>query len=173
MNIPNILTVFRFILIPVFAHYLYVQKYQTAVIVFLIAGLTDVLDGHIARKFNLITSWGKFADPLADKLMQVTAVALLTMQKKIPWFILAIVIVKESLMGIGGYIIYKTKKFVVSANWYGKMATVIFYFAIALIIIFDFSALINNILIGIAVISTLFALFMYSQSFVKLKNTNF
>ncbi|HOA55264.1 MAG TPA: CDP-alcohol phosphatidyltransferase family protein, partial [Clostridiales bacterium] len=66
MNIPNILTILRFLLIPVFAYFLSSRNYLVAVLLFLAGGLTDVLDGYVARKYNLITSWGKIADPLAD-----------------------------------------------------------------------------------------------------------
>jgi cardiolipin synthase len=95
-----------------------------------LGGITDVLDGYIARKFNLITSFGKLADPLADKMMQITALVLLTMQQKIPAVILIIVIAKEAFMGAGSILLYKKENFVVSANWYGKLATVIFFVAI-------------------------------------------
>ncbi|MGI6778318.1 MAG: CDP-alcohol phosphatidyltransferase family protein [Acetivibrionales bacterium] len=168
MNLPNILTGIRFILIPIFGYYLYREQYTTAVVLFLLGGITDVLDGYIARKYNLITSWGKLADPLADKLMQITALILLTIQHKIPVLILVIITTKELLMGLGSILIYRNKKYVVSANWYGKMATVIFYFAVAAIIIFDLNSLYNNIFIGIAVLCTLFAFFMYLLSYIRI-----
>jgi cardiolipin synthase len=168
LNLPNILTGIRFILIPIFGYYLYREQYTTAVVLFLLGGITDVLDGYIARKYNLITSWGKLADPLADKLMQITALILLTIQHKIPVLILVIITTKELLMGLGSILIYRNKKYVVSANWYGKMATVIFYFAVAAIIIFDLNSLYNNIFIGIAVLCTLFAFFMYLLSYIRI-----
>lgn len=170
VNIPNVLTILRFVIIPIFGYYLYNKLYYVSAVLFLLAGVTDVLDGYIARKYNLVTSWGKLADPLADKLMQVTALALLSIQRKIPPIVLAIIIIKELLMGLGGLIIYKYKGLVVQANWYGKMATVVFYIAILMIIAFDLQKSYNNIAIGIAVISALFALFMYSQAFIKMKN---
>jgi cardiolipin synthase len=143
-----------------------INNYLAAVILFLIGGLTDVLDGYIARKYNLITSFGKLADPLADKLMQITALVLLVIQQKLPLFVLMIVAVKELLMGIGSLSLLRKDKVVVSANWYGKLATVVFYFAI-LMLIFDFSY--GWILILIAVIATLYAFFMYAKSYVNIK----
>lgn len=166
MNIPNILTIMRFLLIPFFAYFLYAQQYCVSIFLFLLGGLTDILDGYIARKFDLITSWGKLADPLADKLMQITALTLLTMQNKIPLFVLLIVIVKETFMGIGGVLLYKQKNYVVSANWYGKLATVVFYFAIVMSL---FKVPYNDILIFIAVIMTLFAFFMYLNNYIKIR----
>ena len=168
MNIPNILTAIRLAIIPLFAYCLFTRQYNAAVLMFILSGITDVLDGYIARKFDMVTSWGKFADPLADKLTQITALVILTIQQKIPALILVIVALKEFLMLLGGLLIYRNKKYVVSSSWYGKMATVIFYFAVAAIIVFDISSLYNNIFIGIALISTIFAFFMYLRTYIKL-----
>lgn len=169
MNIPNILTVMRLVIIPFFGIYLYHERYYLAVILFLLGGLTDILDGYIARKFNMVTSWGKLADPMADKLMQITALVLLTIQQKIPTIILVIVMLKETLMGIGSLLLYKQENFVVSANWYGKLATVIFYFAIVAIIFFDLQEPLSGVFAGIAVLATLFAFYMYSLSYWRIK----
>ena len=125
MNIPNILTAIRFILIPFLGYYLFDKQYSVAVLLFLLGGITDVLDGVIARKFNMITSWGKLADPLADKLMQLTALSILTIQKIIPLPVLIIVVAKEAFMVAGSILLYKKIKLVVQANWYGKLATVV------------------------------------------------
>lgn len=168
MNIPNILTAARFVLIPVFAYYLLEKQYVVAAVLFLLGGLTDVMDGHIARKYNLITSFGKLADPLADKLMQITALVILTVQGMIPVLILAIVAVKEAFMATGSILLYKQDNYVVSANWYGKLATVVFYFAIIMII---FNAPYSTVFISIAVLSTLFAFFMYVRAFQHIKSS--
>lgn len=170
MNIPNILTMIRFLLIPVFGYYLCTGHYYIAVTIFLIAGLTDILDGRIARKYNLITSWGKLADPLADKLMLITALVLLTVKNMLPPVILVIVAMKEIFMGIGSIVLYKQDNYVVSANWYGKMATVVFYFAIVMIL-FKTPAPYSIVFISIAVLSTLFAFFMYIRQFRQIKNS--
>jgi len=147
---------------------LFNEFYTAAAILYSFGGLTDILDGYIARKFNMITSWGKLADPVADKLMQITAIMLLTIQKKLPIIVLIIVAAKEAFMGLGSFVIYKKKNIVVSANWYGKMATVIFYFAIIMII---FDVRYSEIFVGLAVFSTLFAFFMYSMSYAKIKKS--
>ncbi|HHV30039.1 CDP-alcohol phosphatidyltransferase family protein [Acetivibrio mesophilus] len=175
MNIPNILTAIRFVFVPFFAYYLYNEQYTVAVVLFLLAGITDVLDGLIARKFNMITSWGKLADPLADKMMQLTALTILTMQEIIPLPVLIIVVAKESFMVVGSILIYKKVNFVVQADWYGKFATVVFFLAIVLTIAIRSGRFINpytdvvvNIAVIIAVVSTLFAFFMYTIQFRKL-----
>ena len=177
MNIPNILTILRFLLIPAFAYFLSVRNYVVAVLLFLAGGLTDVLDGYIARKFNLITSWGKIADPMADKLMQITAVVILSaVLRIIPIELVLVILAKEILMGLGALALYRQKKYVVSANWYGKMTTVIFYLAIVMLI-FDepfgrwtlLGVAVNQLVFILAVIATLFAFFMYFRSYLRIK----
>ncbi len=172
MNLPNFLTGIRFLMIPIFGYYLYVRNYKVASILFIFAGLTDVLDGFIARKYNLITSWGKLADPLADKLIQLTALIFLTINNLIPSIFLIIVLVKESMMIIGSALLYKKDNVVVYANWYGKLATVVFYLAIFMTIIFNalnINTLYINILITIAVLLTLYAFIMYVIQYRKIK----
>lgn len=166
VNIPNILTVIRFFLVPVFGYSMYTQHYVAAAIIFTVAGLTDILDGYIARKYNLITSWGKVADPLADKLMQLTALLMLTLINKIPSIVIIIVLAKELFMVAGGILLYKKENFVVSANWYGKAATVIFYFAIIMLI---FNISYAKEVVFFAVIFTLFAFLMYSLDFRRVR----
>jgi len=180
VNIPNFLTVIRFVLIPIFAYLLCTEHYAAAVIVFLSGGLTDILDGYIARKYNLITSWGKIADPMADKLMQLTALFILSIVKKIiPFELLAIIIAKEIFMGIGALVLYKQNNYVVSANWYGKMTTVVFYMAI-IMLIFDtpfskwkvFGLAFNRFFFLIAVAAALFAFSMYVRSYLQIKRSD-
>lgn len=127
MVIPNILTTVRLLLIPFFTYYVLVaENFTVAAIIFILSGVTDIVDGIIARKFNMVTNFGKVYDPFVDKLMQITAVVCLALSGIIPFVILAIVIFKEVSMIIIGGILY-LKKIVVYSHWYGKAATVIFY----------------------------------------------
>ena len=175
MNIPNILTAIRLVLVPIFGYYLLHEQYYIATVLFFIGGVTDILDGGIARKFNMITSWGKLADPLADKLMQLTALTILTVQGLIPLPVLIIVVAKEAFMVAGSIFLYKRVKFVVQASWYGKFATVVFFIAIVMTIALNSQKLIGaytdalvNIFVLLAVFSTLFAFFMYTLEFRKI-----
>lgn len=161
MNVPNLLTTLRFLIIPVFGFYLFREHYITAVLLFLFSGITDVLDGYIARKYDMVTSWGKLADPIADKLVQITALVLLVVNNKMPGIVLVIIGAKEMLMLVGSITLYKKDNFIVSANWYGKMATVVFYIAVGFLILFRCNGYYANILISIMVGSTIFALIMY------------
>ena len=177
MNIPNILTIIRFLIIPVFAYFLCAREFITAAALFVAAGVTDVLDGYIARKFNLVSSWGKIADPVADKLMQLTALLILSVVMNIiPIEFLIIILLKEILMGVGALILYKQDNYVVSANWYGKLTTVVFYLAI-IMMMFDepFSAFTiwgipsNKFVFMLAIIAALFAFLMYVKSYFGIK----
>ena len=125
--IPNLLTTARLILVPIFAYLvLGAENLAAAAVVFVLSGVTDVVDGYIARHYNMITNFGKVYDPFVDKLMQITAIVCLALAQIIPFWIIAIVICKEAAMIIIGGILY-LKKIVVHSNWYGKAATVIFY----------------------------------------------
>lgn len=112
------------------------DKLYIAVIIFVVAGITDVVDGILARKNNWITEAGKILDPLADKLMQCTALICVVVRGLVPWWILVPIILKEVTMGAGSILFYKMfNKIGVSKN-YGKAYTVLFYVVIAAIIVF-------------------------------------
>lgn len=128
-HIPNILTVIRFLLIPFIIFFALKNNYIMAIVFFTISGITDIADGYIARKFNLITDFGKLIDPLADKATQIAMLTTLVFKNIISFWILAIVLIKEILMISGASFLYG-KELVVSSRWYGKLATVLFYSAI-------------------------------------------
>jgi cardiolipin synthase (CMP-forming) len=177
LNIPNFLTALRILIVPIFGYFLMKEQYLTAILLFLVGGLTDILDGYIARKYDMITSIGKLADPLADKLMQITALIVLVFQSNplIPVSVLIIVVAKEAFMVTGSMLLYKRGKNIVSANWYGKLATVILYSAIFMTIIVKMEKFNNkytntliDVFVIIAVIAALFAFFMYSMTFKQI-----
>ena len=168
-HIPNILTIMRFIFIPIILNFIFQGNYILGIIVFTISGLTDVLDGFIARKFNFVSYFGKLMDPLADKLTQIATLTSLVIVNIIPLWILIIVLLKEFIMIVGASFLYG-KDVVVYSKWYGKLATVLFYLAIV------FSLVIKQFnLVGIweqltlatyclALIATVFALIMYVKA---------
>ncbi len=162
MNVPNILTGIRFMLIGVFIFVFFHQGIPNRLIwafgIFLIAGLTDLLDGFIARRYNMVTKWGKLMDPLADKLLLVTVLTCLSIVGTIPYYVIIIVAFKELMMVFGAAFLYRNRKTVVQANFYGKAATVLFYLAItAVIFVLPYSM----ILLAMAVVSTLLAFVQY------------
>lgn len=171
-HIPNILTIIRFLLIPFILYCIFTEKFIEAFVFFTISGITDVADGFIARKFNLVSNFGKLMDPLADKLTQIATLFSLVIVKIIPIWILIIVLIKEFIMIVGASFLYG-KDVVVYSKWYGKLATVLFYIAIVLSLIFKqfniegFWKNLDLICYSIALIATIFALIMYVKSLYK------
>lgn len=178
-HVPNILTIIRFFLIPVIISYLLKGDYILSFVFLTISGLTDVLDGFIARKFNFITNFGKLIDPLADKATQISVLSVLAIQNVIPLWILIIVVLKEFAMIAGASFLYG-KEFVVSSKWYGKLSTVLFYVAIvSSFFIRQFNTTLLNhpeynmgtlpafdqYLYYLALIATIFSLVMYFKAF--------
>ena len=125
-TIPNILSFFRLCLIPIII-WLYLGKkdYTMAGLLVIFSGFTDIVDGFIARKFNMISDVGKVLDPFADKLTQFVVVILLATRFPLMWTTVAISAVKETFNTISGYLIIKKCNVVLGAEWYGKLATVV------------------------------------------------
>ena len=124
-TIPNVLTMIRIILIPVFVVLFARDQKKAALAVFIAASLTDMLDGYLARKLNQITDFGKLFDPLADKLMVLTALVCQTVAGPFPPVAVIIVAAKELVMVLGG-VFMLSKNVVVYSNYVGKAAQVFF-----------------------------------------------
>jgi CDP-diacylglycerol--glycerol-3-phosphate 3-phosphatidyltransferase len=125
MNLPNKLTLLRILLIPVFMVVLYwgfPGATYVALVIFIIASITDLLDGKIARKYNLVTDFGKFADPLADKMLVTAAMLWFVEQGRMPAWMLLIVICREFAVS-GLRMIASDKGRVIAAGWSGKVKT--------------------------------------------------
>ena len=171
-HVPNALTIIRFLLIPVIVISIFNGDYIIAFIFFTVSGITDIADGFIARKFNLISNFGKLMDPLADKLTQIATIASLTLKDIIPIWILAIVLLKELIMIAGASFLYG-KDVVVYSKWYGKLATVLFYVAIVFSLLinqFELPSIWSNLdlwLFYLALFATVFSLVMYIKDVYK------
>lgn len=168
-HIPNILTISRFVIIPFIFGAILKRDYVAAFIFLTLSGITDVLDGFIARKFNYITNFGKLIDPLADKATQIFTLIALSYIKIVPYWILIAVFIKEAIMISGASFLYG-KKLVVSSRWYGKLSTVVFYIAIVtsfIVYYFETAIRFDIYLYYFALILTLFALIMYFREFYK------
>lgn len=126
-HVPNILTIIRFLLIPFIVICIFTGNFILALLIFTISGITDVADGFIARKFNLISNFGKLMDPLADKLTQIATLASLVITHIIPIWILIIVLLKEFIMICGASFLYG-KDVVVYSKWYRKTCNCSFLF---------------------------------------------
>lgn len=177
-QIPNILTIVRFLLIPLIIIFAFQKEYVLTIFIIILSGLTDILDGFIARRFHLVSNFGKLMDPLADKATQITLLAVLAVQDLISFWILLIVLVKEIIMIAGASFLYG-KELVVSSKWYGKISTALFYLAIvcSLFIIYwntfiiKHSEKLNRLpsfdrgIYLLAISFTIFSLFMYLKTF--------
>ncbi len=139
MNIPNLITIFRLFLIPVFLMVFHSNIENNILyggLIFILAGISDVLDGFIARRYNLTTKLGTFLDPFADKLMSFAVLISFTMKGLVPLWILVPIIIKEILMITAGLLMYFSKdKRVIPSNRYGKLATLSLYASITTIVL--------------------------------------
>lgn len=168
MNLPNKLTIFRVILIPVFIIALMsgiipepVNRY-VGVVIFCVASFTDYLDGHIARKYNLVTNFGKFMDPLADKLLVCSAmICMISTGQLEAWFVI-IIIAREFIIS-GFRLVAADSGIVIAASYWGKFKTVSQMFMVIVLImdlggVFD---VIGTILIWASLILTIVSLVDY------------
>ena len=169
-HVPNILTFFRLCLVPVFPIAFFSDHPQgqlIAMVIFIVAGITDFLDGYLARKYNIISKLGMVMDPLADKLMMLVALFTLWWNGTVPLALVLILIFKESFaISVGAYLYFRKGKFVIPSNYFGKVATGILFVAIPMRILFPDNML-GLFLIGVAITITLVALFSYSQYYRK------
>ncbi len=165
MNLPNKLTMFRVILIPFFVVFLLVDITPVdkwiALAVFIIASLTDMLDGKIARKYNLVTNFGKFMDPLADKLLVCSALVCLVAVDRIPAWMVIVIIAREFIIS-GFRLVASDNGKVIAASYWGKFKTT-FQIIMICLMIADLAALqlLTTIVTWVAVILTVVSLVDY------------
>ena len=174
LTIPNILSFLRICLIPLFIWlYFYHKESGLAAVTFIISGATDIIDGFIARRFNMVSDFGKFFDPIADKLTQITVMGCLIFDYPLLGIMLGALAVKEMLAAILNMITLKKTGFVVAAVWHGKLTTVIVYATIFIHIVWPLVTssqtpdLISKIFIFISLVIMLFSAVLYTKSDVK------
>jgi len=159
-TIPNLLSLFRLLLIPVYvAIYLNAEDasdYMLAAGILTVSCLTDLIDGKIARHFNMITSLGKILDPVADKATQFTLILCLTMRYKVLQYVMGLFILKESFQLIAGGLCLRKKKMLKGALISGKICTTVLF--ISLILMVMLPELSNQVVNTIAIIDTVFLL---------------
>lgn len=168
MNLPNKLTIFRVILIPFFVIFLLLdpsnQTYRyIADAIFIIASLTDMLDGKIARKYNLVTNFGKFMDPLADKLLVSAAMICLIATGQLAAWIVIVIISREFIIS-GFRLIASDNGIVIAASYWGKFKTVFQMLMIIVLIAniqMPFFTVLGTILIYVALVLTIVSLIDY------------
>lgn len=165
MNLPNRLTIFRVILIPFFVVFMLadVTAYDKwiALAVFIAASLTDLLDGHIARKYDLVTNFGKFMDPLADKLLVCSALICLVALARIPAWIVIVIIAREFIIS-GFRLVASDNGVVIAASYWGKFKTT-FQMVMICLMIADLEplALVTQLVMWAALLLTVVSLVDY------------
>ncbi len=170
LTIPNLLSVIRLALIPVIV-WLYIgkQAYAAAAAVILISAATDIVDGHIARRFHMVSDLGKILDPVADKLTQAALILCLAAKYRLMRILLILFAAKELIMAAMGYAAIRKRDTVNSAKWYGKMTTVALYVTMMLLILVpSISEAWANTLIGICCVLILISLALYVRFYLKL-----
>lgn len=161
MNLPNKLTMLRVILIPVFLLVLFLapapMNRYVAVIIFIVASLTDFLDGYLARKWNLVSNFGKFMDPLADKLLVMAALVSMVQLGDLASWVVIIILARE--FAITGFrTLAMEANIVMAASWWGKVKTTVQMLMIILVLLdlpFAGVSIIEKLLIGLAVFFTI------------------
>ena len=173
VTIPNLLTYLRFLLVAPFVYFFLKENYIMAAVTIGLSGLTDCFDGMLARKLNQVTSLGKILDPIADKvtLISVAVCMLIYMPAVLP--IMLVLVAKEFLMLLGGFILLLKKITPPPANIFGKIATLVFYITICMIIFLkaafniEYTGLIIAATIFVAVVM-LVALAQYAVAYFRL-----
>ncbi len=167
MNLPNKLTLLRVCLIPFFVFFLLFdggqnQTYRyVSTAIFIVASLTDLLDGKIARKYNLVTNFGKFMDPLADKLLVCSALIGLTQLGQIPAWMVILIISREFIIS-GFRLVASDNGVVIAASYWGKFKTTFQMISVVLLILkIPALALVTNICLWIALVLTVVSLADY------------
>ena len=167
MNLPNKLTILRVILIPFFVVFMLFDitgaaDKWIALVIFCVASLTDMLDGKIARKYNLVTNFGKFMDPLADKLLVCTALICLTSMNRLNVIVVLVIIAREFIIG-GFRLVASDNGIVIAASYWGKFKTVS-QMALIIVLIMDLGGVWNvvgTVLTWVALLLTVVSLIDY------------
>lgn len=170
-HIPNILSFFRIVLIPFFVWQMLKDNTWNAAVILGISGLTDLLDGFLARRYNWISQLGKVLDPVADKLTQVTVCVVLAYKLARFWPFFAVLLFKDLIMLIlGGYLVKKGVR-LDGARWFGKVVTVLFYVSmVAIVFIPDMPGWLITTLLSVTTGCAIIAALLYIPEFIKYRN---
>ena len=166
MTTANKITIFRMVMIPVFLVLAYAGMNWMALAVFILASLSDMVDGYIARHYNQITDFGKFMDPLADKMLVLAAMVFFVEKGSMPGWAVAIVLFREFAVS-GLRLVAVEQKRVIAAAWSGKVKTTVTMIGICVLLVFDNIPLVCGIVTGLIVATTLYS---GAEYFIKNKD---
>ena len=173
-QIPNIITIIRLLLVPLFVFFFFSDiegKKTIYLTIFIISGISDVLDGYLARKFGWESEFGKLVDPIADKATQLcVSVCVATIMKQLIW-VPIYQIIKDGLLVCGAAGLVKRGSVAVKSNWAGKLASVIYYFTFLTLLFFDneLSYSLAQVLCGFFVAFSVLAFVIYSKKYFEEK----
>lgn len=169
-SVPNILSYIRLGMIPLIVWvYCSLQDYYLAAILMVLSAATDVVDGWIARHYQMITDWGKIIDPIADKLTQIAIAFCLAWRFAPMRYLLILLVLKELYMGIIGMVFIHKTDTVEGSVWYGKMTTVLFFLvSMALLLMPELPALGVWLLVGAEGCSILLSMVLYTARYLRL-----
>ena len=172
-SIPNVLCYIRFLLIPIFVmQYIRAEEpkqYMQAAAIVLASGLTDFLDGFIARTFNMVTELGKLLDPLADKLTQASLIFVLIVEIKWMFLLLILFVAMQLFMFIAGLAMLKKNKRLDGSKWFGRVSTAVFY-AVMLVLVAlpELSEATQNILMMVCGIFLTMSFALYIREYIRM-----
>lgn len=169
LTIPNMLSIFRLGLVPVIV-WLYCGKgnYPLTAWTLLLSGATDVVDGFIARRFDMVSDLGKVLDPVADKLTQAAAMACLLSRFEAIWWLLGVLVGKELVMAAMGIFVIKRTGEVHAAQWHGKLAACLLYAVILLHVVwYDIPPAVSDVLAGMGIGAILLSLTLYTAANIR------
>ena len=172
ITIPNILSLFRLCLIPVIM-WLYIEKqdYFGTLLILILSGVTDIVDGIIARKFNMISDFGKVFDPIADKLTQMAMLFCLISRFNYMLYPLVLLIFKEVCSGITCLISIKRTHTIKGSVWHGKLTTVFLYVMMAIHLIwFNIPRTVSLIMVGVCIGFMMMSFILYTVQNIKAIN---
>ena len=173
LTIPNIMSFFRLVLIPIIVYFYVVKEnYLWTLILLVVSGLTDIVDGFIARKFKMISDFGKAIDPIADKLTQLALLCCLLFRFNYMIIPIVLMVIKEVASGITCLVSIKKTKEVNSSVWHGKLTTVSLYSMIAIHLIwFNIPTYYSLVFVGFCVGIMLMSFIMYiNRNLKQIKN---
>lgn len=171
-KIPNILCYLRILMVPLFLYLYFTAQsssdYYVATLIVMLSGLTDFLDGQIARRCNMITDLGRIIDPVADKLMQLAMLVALTFSIKYMYLLVILLVVKEVVTSLMGYIILKSiRRRLNGAKWYGKVCTATLYVVMLILVAFPgINSGVQNVLLVICAAGLFLSFIMYMRLYV-------
>lgn len=177
-KLPNILCYIRILLVPLFCVVFFradaPSDFYIAAGIVLVSGITDLLDGQIARRFNMITDLGKIIDPLADKLMQLAMLVCLTIEIRYMFIMVIILVVKEIIMAAAALIFYKKlKKRLNGAKWYGKVCTSVLYAVMLILIAFPkIQPVYQYVLLLLSGLALMLSFVMYMKVYFRMMRDN-